>query len=442
MRQMLVFVAPMLFSNALSSFGPVLSLVWVGRFVSTQALGALVTVSILGTALSALLNAIVSGGSVLAGQTTGANDVPQMRKVAGTVLASAACSGIIVSIVGIFGSGSILSLLGTPKTIVPQTEQFAEILFGASPLTYVYLAYVTLLRSEGDSKTPMYGMALSAILCGLLPPIFIFGWFGLPKLGLMSVAVSVIIANLCALLFIAALAMSSKSVFKPDRGLLRNVGIDPMVLKKILAIGIPMSSQFVFVMLSEVVLLSFVNEFGAKATAAWGTVLQVMSYSQWPATALGGAVSIMGAQYIGARRSDQMTIVVRSGLILNYLIGGAVVFLCYLFCVQLVGWSVTDVQTSKVAHVLLNGMLWSSLIYGNIGVLSGIMRSTGVVLWPMLITFTTIWLVELPVVFLLSRSLGITGVMIGYPTAFCSGLVLMSVYYTFVWKRRQFERLI
>lgn len=442
LRRMFVFIVPMLLTSAMTSFGPMLSLIWVGRLVSTQSLGALITVSIIGATLSAVLTALVTGGAVLMGQAVGANKETTVLRVAGTVFASAFCAGVGVSLVGLYGSGFILSIIGTPKQIVPDTEAYARLLFGLSPVTFLFYAYVGLLRGTGDSKTPLFGTILAAIVCGTLPPFLILGWFGIPHFGVLSVAISVIVGQMVALCAMLIILRFKKNPLRPTRQLFRSIGIDLGLLKNVLSIGVPMSLQFLLVIVSEAILLAFVNQFGSNATAAWGTVLQIMTISQWPSMALGSAVSVMGAQCIGARRPEVMADVVRSGLTLNYAVGGAFVILCYLLSAQLIGWSITDARTFDVAKGLLMPMLWSSVIYGNTLVISAIMRATGVVLWPTIITVSTIWLIELPLVFALTRFGGLWGVVIGYPSAFCCGLVLMLSYYELAWKRRPHESLV
>jgi Na+-driven multidrug efflux pump len=79
------------------------------------------------------------------------------------------------------------------------------------------------------------------------------------------------------------------------------------------------------------------------------------------------------------------------------------------------------------------------VIFGNNSVLSGVMRSSGTVLWPTLISIFSIWAVEVPLAYVLSQhtSLGLTGVWLAYPAAFVSALVCQTSYYLFVWRKRE-----
>jgi len=86
--------------------------------------------------------------------------------------------------------------------------------------------------------------------------------------------------------------------------------------------------------------------------------------------------------------------------------------------------------------------LWSYVIFGNNSVLSGVMRSSGTVLWPMLIGIGAIWGIEVPTAWVLSHGpLGLSGIWVAYPVAFTCSLAAMTVYYYAVWRRKKLTAL-
>jgi len=188
--------------------------------------------------------------------------------------------------------------------------------------------------------------------------------------------------------------------------------------------------------------ISFVNHFGSSATAAYGAVNQVVSYVQFPAISIGIGDSLFGAQCIGARREDLLNTVVRSAVGLNYLIGGILITLCYAFAWVILGAFITDLHTLDIAHALLMITLCSYLLFGNSAVISGVMRSSGAVLWPTLNGVFAIWGIEVPAAYILMHHYGLNGVWMGYPISFVVVLLLQYRYYTFVWKKRTHERLV
>jgi putative MATE family efflux protein len=439
---LLVFLTPLMLSNILQSAQQTMASIWIGRLISTQALGAISAVFPIALLLISFILGVSSGSSVLIGQAFGARNYHKVKKIAGTVLGAALYLGIIVAIVGFFASPTILSWLRTPPDIIGQADAYARVFFLTMPIIFVYFVYATILRGTGDSATPFYALIISAVLAVVITPLFIVGVFGLPKLGVVSAAVAGLIANAAALAWLVYYLGCRDHPLKCDRETLADMRIDWRILKGVVRIGVPTAVQVMMVSFAEIAVISFVNRFGSSATAAYGAVNQVVGYVQFPAISIGIAGSIFAAQCIGARREDKLGSVIRSAVGLNYVVGGLIILVCYAFAWDILGWFITDQHTLGIAHQLLMITLWSYAIFGNSAVLSGIMRGSGTVLWPTAIGIFSIWGVEVPAAYLLMQRIGLDGVWLGYPIAYCTGLLLQFCYYEFVWKRKTHERLV
>ena len=438
---LLVFLVPLMLSNVLQSASQTMASIWIGRLISTQALGAISAVFPIIFLLFSFVFGVSSGSSVLIGQAFGAKDFHKVKKIAGTVTGAALYLGIVVAVVGYFGSPTILKWLATPLDILPQSDAYARVVFLTMPVFFVYFVYATILRGTGDSTTPFYALIVSSVLAIAITPLFIVGTFGLPKLGVVSAAVSGLIANTAAFAWLLIYLRRKNHPLQFDRETLVDMGIDWKILGGVLRIGLPTALQVMMVSLAEIAVISFVNRFGSSATAAYGAVNQVVGYVQFPAISIGIAASIFGAQCIGARREDKLGSVIRSAVGLNYVVGGIIIAGCYVCAWFILGWFITDHATLVIAHQLLMITLWSYLLFGNSAVLSGLMRGSGSVLWPTINGIFAIWGVEVPVAWFLMHRIGLDGVWIGYPAAFCVALALQFTYYEFVWKRKTHERL-
>ncbi|MBV8725781.1 MAG: MATE family efflux transporter [Candidatus Eremiobacteraeota bacterium] len=439
---LLVFLVPLMLSNVLQSASQTMASIWIGRLISTQALGAISAVFPIVFLLFSFVFGVSSGASVLIGQAYGARDHHKVKKIAGTVIGAGLYLGIIVAILGFFGSPTILDWLRTPHDILASSDAYARVLFLTMPVFFVYFVYATILRGTGDSTTPFYALIVSAVLAIVITPVFIVGLFGLPKLGVVSAALAGFIANAAALGWLLYYLNRHDHPLKFDRETLGDMLIDWSILRSVVRIGVPTGIQVMMVSLAEIAVISFVNRFGSSATAAYGAVNQVVGYVQFPAISIGISASIFGAQCIGARREDKLGSVIRSAVGLNYVVGGIIIGLCYLFAWQILGWFITDVHTLDIAHELLMITLWSYLLFGNSAVLSGVMRGSGTVLWPTINGIFAIWGVEVPAAYLLMHYFGLKGVWLGYPIAYCVVLALQFSYYQFVWKRKTHERLV
>src|SRR5262249_14372186 len=178
------------------------------------------------------------------------------------------------------------------------------------------------------------------------------------------------------------------------------------------------------------------------ATAAYGAVNQVINYVQFPALSIAITASIIGAQSIGAGRVDRLGAITKTGLQLNLAITGTLALLGYLLSDALIRLFIVNEPVVVLAESLPHIVLWSTLAYGFAGVIGGVMRASGTVLAPMLISVFCIVAIEVPAAYVLAAQIGVKGVWIAYPIAFCSMFLFQSMYYLLVWRHKKIQRLV
>ena len=179
---LLVFLVPLMLSNVLQSASQTMASIWIGRLISTQALGAVSAVFPIIFLLFSFVFGVSSGSSVLIGQAFGARDQPKVKRIAGTVLGAALYLGLIVAL-WFAWSPVVLSSLATPPDIIAQSDAYAKVIFLTMLVFFVYFVYATILRGTGDSTTPFYALIVSAVLAIAITPLFIVGLFGCRSLA-------------------------------------------------------------------------------------------------------------------------------------------------------------------------------------------------------------------------------------------------------------------
>jgi len=443
-RSMAMFLIPLLLSNVLQSLGQLFGMVVVGRWLGMNELAAISAFFPLFFLLISFVIGIGSGSSILIGQAFGARNEDRLKAIVGTTLTFTFVLGAILAVMGSMFAMDIMQLVGTPENIIDISVHYARILFISMPVLFLYFAYTTFMRGAGDSKTPFYFLIVSTGLNMALLPILIFGWFGLPKLGVYGAAYASVISTIVTFIILLVYLRKTKHPLQFDATVRKYLRMDWELLKLLLRLGIPASINMILVSLSEIAVISFVNRFGSDATAAYGVVNQVASYVQMPAVSLGITVSIFAAQSIGANQFDRLQKVIRAGLVMNYVIGGILIAFIYLFSKQILALFLTSQNTIDIAHSLIMITLWSYLIFGHAQIYGATMRASGTVLWPTIFAVIAIWLVEVPVAYFLSyhTSLGIKGIWVGYPAAFIVSLLLQYGYYRLSWKKKRITRLI
>ncbi|MDV6035361.1 MATE family efflux transporter [Bacillus sp. SM-B1] len=443
-KSMSMFLVPLLLSNVLQSVGQLFGMVVVGRWLGVNDLAAISAFFPLFFLLVSFVIGIGSGSSILIGQAFGAKNEDRLKAIVGTTLTFTFIIGVVLAIVGSIFAMDIMRLMGTPENIIEISVHYARILFISMPVLFLYFAYTTFMRGTGDSKTPFYFLIVSTALNMILLPILIFGWLGAPKLDVYGAAYASVISTVITFVVMLVYLKKKNHPLQLDSTVRKYLRMDWNLLKLLLRLGIPASINMILVSLSEIAVIAFVNRYGSDATAAYGVVNQVASYVQMPAVSLGITVAIFAAQSIGANQFDRLQKVVKAGIIMNYVIGGVLISLIYLFSKDILSLFLTSQTTIEIAHSLVMITLWSYLIFGHAQIISATMRASGTVLWPTVIGVVSIWLVEVPVAYYLSyhTSLGIEGIWIGYPAAFIVSLILQYAYYKLSWQKKRITRLV
>ncbi|PRS30583.1 MATE family efflux transporter [Bacillus pumilus] len=443
-KTMSIFLVPLLLSNILQSIGQLVSIVLVGRWIGEDAVAAISAFFPLFFLLVSFSIGIGSGSSILIGQAYGAKNEQRLKEIIGTTLSFTFLIGLSLAIIGGFFATDILNLMGTPANIVEESAAYARILFISMPILFLYFVYTTFLRGTGDSKTPFYFLMISTATNILMLPILLFGWLGLPVFGLYGAAYASVISTIVTFIILQIYLYKTKHPLRIDASVRKHFLMKGDLLKTLLKLSIPSSINMILISLSEIAVISFVNDYGSQATAAYGVVNQVVSYVQMPAVSLGIAVSIFAAQFIGAGNMNRLKDVIKIGLGLNFAIGGLIIIFVYIFAPQILSIFLTDPGTIDIAYSLVVITLWSYLIFGTAQIFAATMRASGTVLWPTIFSICSIWLVEVPVAYVLSHytTLGIKGIWIGYPAAFFVNLLLQYGYYQLVWKKKQIVALV
>jgi len=438
----LAFLAPMVLSNFLQSMSGTLNSIYIGQMLGTQALAAVSGMFPIVFFFIALVIGLGSGAGVLIGQAWGARETHMVKQIAASTLLLGALIGLVAAVVGSVFARQALQGLGTPVDVLDDAVAYARVMMWIMPVLLVFVLFTQLLRGVSDTLSPLLALLVSTAVGLVLTPALIRGWLGLPQMGILSAVLAGLAGNIAAIALLGWRLNRGGHVLAPDREFFRALRLDRRILAKVLRIGLPTGLQMVVISLSELVILSLVNGYGSHATAAYGAVTQIANYVQFPALSIAITASILGAQAIGAGRLERLGPILRTGLVINLCLTGSLIVLGYLLSHWLLGLFITDPATLAQAEHLLHIMLWSMLVFGFQALIGGMMRASGTVLVPVLISIFCIVGIELPAAWLLQAHFGLQGVWMAFPVTYLSMLVLQTAYYRGVWQHRKIERLV
>src|SRR5690348_3272841 len=324
---LLAFAMPTLASSILQSLNGTINAIWVGRFLGEGALAATSNANMVMFLLTAFVFGFGMASTILVGQAWGRKDISAARRVFGTATGAFTLVAILIAIVGYYLSPAILKLLGTPGDAAPLALAYLRVIFLAMPALLILTLTMMALRGSGDSMTPLWFMMVAVVLDSGLNPVFIRGLGPAPRLGIAGSATATLIANYTALIALVIYIYAKDLPLRLRGTEFRYLWCDFAILKTIVVKGLPMGIQMIVISLSALALVGLVNGHGVDTAAAFGVAMQLWTYVQMPAMALGAAVSAMAAQNIGAGKWDRVGRVTRVGIVQSLLITGALIVL-------------------------------------------------------------------------------------------------------------------
>jgi len=436
-KTLIFFSLPILAGNMLQSLNGTVNSIWVGRYLGEAALAA---TSNANTVLFFLLGTVFGIGmaaTILIGQSIGAKNMAQAKRVVGTSATFFIGMAAIVALIGFFITPHLLSIMQMPADALPLAVAYLRIIFVALPFMFGFAFLMMVLRGAGDAKTPFWFLLLCVLLDISLNPLFIFGLGPVPALGIAGSATATLIANMISLTAMLLYLYKKKNPLVLHRGEFDQLKPDPTILRSLVVKGLPMGLQMIVISLSMIVMYTLVNHFGSQTTAAFGACMQMWNYIQMPSFAIMAAASSMAAQNVGAGRWDRVHGVARAGVGVNFLLTGSLVALIYVFGYYgLALFLPNDPQTIDIGLHINAEVVWSFAFFGVSMVLSGVVRSTGAVVPPLIILFIALWLVRMPFAWLMLPHWGADAVWWSFPLGSLASLFLTVAYYRYGgWQR-------
>jgi len=426
-RNLLLFALPILAGNIAQSLNGSVNAIWVGRFLGEAALTATANANNIMFFLIGSVFGIGMAATILIGQAMGARDVVQARRVMGTSATFFIGISVLIAIAGWFMAHPLLRAMGTPAASLPLAEAYLRIIFLATPTLYAFAFLSAALRGAGDSRTPFRFLLLSVALDIALNPLLIIA----------GAAWATLLAQSLSLLGLLAYMRQRGHVLwlgRKDLGLLR---IDLAILRALVVKGVPMGLQMVLISLSMIMLMTMVNDYGTDTAAAYGASLQLWTYVQMPAMAIGAACSSMAAQNVGAGQWSRVRGTARKGVLYNFVLTGVLILPLVLLDRHSLALFLPDgSQALAVARHLNHIAVWSFLFFGVSFVISGVVRSTGAVMAPLLILAAALWGVRVPFAELLQPYWGADAIWWSFPVSSLVSMLLSLAYYRWGgWRR-------
>lgn len=430
LRELVLFSLPLLVGNIFQQLYNTVDSIVVGRFVGSDALGAVTGVMPAINTLIGLFLGLSTGASVVVSQLFGAGNRKGLRRAVHSAMVLTLIMGIIMMAVGYAITPALLRFMKTPDSIMEMSQTYLRIYFlGILGLMY-YNMTSGVLRAVGDSQRPLYFLIVTSIINVILDLLFVAA-FGM---GVEGVALATVIAQFVSSFMGLYVLFRSPEDYSITW---KEMKMDRAMTRKILVIGLPTGIQMSIINFSNVFVQGYINHFGAASTAGWGTYLRVDAFVVLPIITIASAVTTFTGQNAGAGKVDRIKGGIRSSMILSVAITLVICILEFIFAAEVVKLFNTEAAVVEYGTLYIHlNCLFDVLCAGNqvyAAVLSGIGDAKG----PTLIMIFS-FVVFRQIYLLVISHIMYTPVLVslGYPAGWLVCNIIMTIYL----KRSHWER--
>ncbi|QRK04944.1 MATE family efflux transporter [Archangium violaceum] len=433
-KHMVAFSIPMLIGSFLQTAYSFVNAIWVGQFLGIEALAA-VTVSFpVVFVLFAIGMGLTLATNILVSQNFGARRMDELRKVVDSSTVLTYSLGIVLTILGEIFAPAILRAMDTPPEVLAESIGYLRIFLLSLPFSFGIFLLRSMLQGVGDSKTPLYFQFGSVLFTTILDPILIFGWMGLPKLGLNGTAWATLISQAVALVILITYLRAKKVPVAPAWPRFNHLG---PITWTTLRIGVPSAFQQSLVSIGMVMVTGIVNGFGEVATAAFGAASRIDQIAFLPAMTFGMSISTLAGQNLGAGHHDRVREIFKWGCLFSGGITLIISGVAVAFPEALLRIFVSDpaVIGPGISYLHIVGACY--VLFALIFVSNGIINGAGNTLMTTVFSLISLWVVRVPVAYWLSKRMGsVTGVWYAIALSFAVSLVVsMGYYFSGHWQR-------
>lgn len=307
LRNLIYFSLPYLLSCFLQTFYGLTDLFITGQFNSADTISAVSIGSQVTHMLTVIIIGLAMGTTVIISRAVGSKKPDLAARGIGNTILLFAIVSVLATILLLLSADRIIASISTPAEAVSETKNYLMICFAGVPFITAYNVVSSIFRGLGDSKSPMYFVAIAGVINIILDIIFI----GPLGMGAAGAALATIIAQAASVAF-ALLSLGKRKLGIPfGRHYLL---LDRNVLSAILKVGLPIAFQDGFIQISFLVITAIANQRGVIAAASVGIVEKIICFLFLVPSAMLSSVSAIAAQNAGAGQHSQGTKVLHYGI--------------------------------------------------------------------------------------------------------------------------------
>ncbi len=373
-KKYIKFIVPIILSSFLQQLYNTADTMVVGKFAGETALAAVGSTVALTNLILNLFLGLAIGANVVCAQLYGAGNKQGLQRAIHTSYVLAIGSGILLAIVGWFFSGRFLSLMSTPEGEVHQMATlYMRVFFLGSPASLIYNFGATILGAAGDTKRPLYILAVAGIANVVLNLFCVL----VLELGVVGVAIGTIASQFISAVWVTVILIKTETEFKLK---LSKIKLHFRELKRIIATGIPAGISGMMFSLSNVIIQTAINLKGEAAIAGNVAASNVEIFGFLVLSAAEQGTVSFAAQNFGAKKLDRVDKITKVSM-LTALAGAAIFAMIILVAGPVLLGFFTDAgpqsEIIRIGMIKMTIIMYSYILHTPSTILGGVMKGIG-----------------------------------------------------------------
>ena len=433
-KKMLMFALPLMCSSILQLLFNAADIVVVGRFAGDNALAAVGSNTALINLLTNLFVGLSIGSNVLTARYYGAKQEKDLKETVHTSMMLSIYSGILLTVIGVVAARQILTWMQAPEEVIGLAELYLRIYFIGMTATMIYNFGSAILRAIGDTKRPLYYLLAAGVVNVVLNLFFVI----VCRLGVAGVAIATVISQTISAFLVVRCLMKEQGAIRLE---LKELRIEKNKLMRILQIGLPAGFQGIVFSLSNVVIQSAINSFGAIAVAGNSAAANIEGFVYMAMNAFYQATISFTSQNFGARKKDRINKILFAGQVYVVATGLILGSLAVFFGKELLGIYSASPEVIAAGMVRLQYICKVYFLCGIMDVFVGALRGIGYSIMPMIVSLLGacgLRLLWLATVFQIPQYHTQDIIYLSYPITWVITFTVHALCY--IWARKQVDK--
>ncbi|WP_294130111.1 MATE family efflux transporter [uncultured Clostridium sp.] len=354
-KLILGFSIPLLLGMLFQQFYSMVDTIIVGRYLGVTALAEVGSTGSINFMIIGFCMGVCNGFAIPVAQKFGARNYKLLRKYVFNSGVLAVIFSVIMTLVVCLLCRNILGWMNTPNDIMEGAYSYIFVIFLGIPVTYLYNLLAGIIRSLGDSKTPLMFLIMSSIINIILDLVFIIVF----NMGVSGAAWATVISQgvsgICCLIFMA----KRYSILKFEKDELK---INGHCIRRLCYMGVPMGLQYSITAIGSVILQTAVNGLGSLVVAAVTAGSKISMFLCCPFDALGSTMATYAGQNVGAKKLDRVNEGIKNSIIIGS-VYSIIAFLVSIFFGKTIALLFVDGNELELLSMVSKQLIITALFY-------------------------------------------------------------------------------